>query len=124
MTSSEMDAKVLELESKLKDSEKRMLEFMSDMQKRRYLEDKVRMKEYEVKIKKRRDEAIRKQKEEYEFCKRVREREDEVMQFLTEPTASDSNEEIEEEIPNIDEREAQETASYMNGQYQNGYYNR
>ena len=41
MTSSEMEVKVRELESKLKDSEKRMLDFMSDVQKRRYLEDKV-----------------------------------------------------------------------------------
>ena len=125
MMNTEMQTKIEALESKLGEAEKKMLEFMSSDEKQAYLETKVRMKEYEAKLKKRRDAAVKKQKAENDFWKQVRERKDEVLQFLAEQTAGVEAAEIEDDISDVEEDETQETVSETNGQYhQNGYYNR
>ena len=124
MTNAEMNKKVEELRQTVSDKEKRMLEFMSEAEQQAYFETKARMQDYETKLKKKRDAAVRKQKAEYDFWKQVRERKDEVLQFLAEPTADVESAEIEDDIPDVEDDETQETASQMDGQYQNGYYNR
>ena len=124
MTNAEMNKKVEELRQTVSDKEKRMLEFMSEAEQQAYFETKARMQDYETKLKKKRDAAVRKQKAEYDFWKQVRERKDEVLQFLAEPTADIESTEIEDDIPDVEDDETQETASQMDGQYQNGYYNR
>ena len=124
MTNAEMNMKVEELRKNVSDKEKRMLEFMSEAEQQAYFETKARMQDYETKLKKKRDAAVRKQKAEYDFWKQVRERKDEVLQFLAEPTAGAESSEVEDDIPDIEDDETQETVSMANSQYQNGYGNR
>ena len=124
MTNAEMNKKVEELRQTVSDKEKRMLEFMSEAEQQAYFETKARMQDYETKLKKKRDAAVRKQKAEYDFWKQVRERKDEVLQFLAEPTAGAESSEVEDDIPDIEDDETQETVSMANSQYQNGYGNR
>ena len=124
MTNAEMNMKVEELRKNVSDKEKRMLEFMSEAEQQAYFETKARMQDYEAKLKKKRDAAVRKQKAEYDFWKQVRERKDEVLQFLAEPTAGAESSEVEDDIPDIEDDETQETVSMANSQYQNGYGNR
>jgi hypothetical protein len=124
MTNAEMNKKVEDLRKNVSDKEKRMLEFMSEAEQQAYFETKARMQDYEAKLKKKRDAAVKKQKAEYDFWKQVRERKDEVLQFLAEPTAGAESSEVEDDIPDIEDDETQETVSMANSQYQNGYGNR
>lgn len=96
MTSEELKKKVEDLKEKIakksdNDHEKKMLKFMSESEQQAYLETKVRMQEYEAKLKKKRDAAVKKQKAEYDFWNQVRERKDEVLEFLSkEPSAENT----------------------------------
>lgn len=113
-----MEARISEQRSKLSNSEKKMLAFMDEQEAHQYLETKVRMKDYEAKLKKKRDAAVRRQKAEYAFWKQVRERKDEVLEFLAEQDAATEAEDAEKESSVNEEAEVIETAS---NQYTNGY---
>lgn len=96
MTSEELKKKVEDLKEKIakksdSDHEKKMLKFMSESEQQAYLETKVRMQEYEAKLKKKRDAAVKKQKAEYDFWNQVRERKDEVLKFLSEEPSAEKN---------------------------------
>lgn len=96
MTSEELKKKVEDLKEKIakksdNDHEKKMLKFMSESEQQAYLETKVRMQEYEAKLKKKRDAAVKKQKAEYDFWNQVRERKDEVLKFLSEEPSAENN---------------------------------
>lgn len=96
MTSEELKKKVEDLKEKIakksdSDHEKKMLKFMSESEQQAYLETKVRMQEYEAKLKKKRDAAVKKQKAEYDFWNQVRERKDEVLEFLSKETSAENN---------------------------------
>lgn len=96
MTSEELKKKVEDLKKKIakksdSDHEKKMLKFMSESEQQAYLETKVRMQEYEAKLKKKRDAAVKKQKAEYDFWNQVRERKDEVLKFLSEEPSAENN---------------------------------